>query len=103
MREWQKLKPAEKMWGKWKKKLFLAYAAKELSNKARHAVGQPFGGQYIAQALTQQVQPQVTNQMVDTLFGYLDKITVAATTTGRGTDMADLDARMAILVDTNTE
>ena len=41
--------------------------------------------------------------MVDTLFGYLDKITVAATTTGRGTDMADLDDSMAILVDTNTE
>ena len=40
--------------------------------------------------------------MVDTLAGYLGNIAAAATTTGRGTKMADLDARMAILVDTNT-
>ena len=40
--------------------------------------------------------------MVDTLAGYLGNIAAAATTTGRGIKMADLDARMAILVDTNT-
>ena len=39
--------------------------------------------------------------MVDTLTGYLDKIAAAATTTGRSSNMADLAASMAILVDTN--
>ena len=63
-------------------------------------MGHRFGGQAIAQALPQQVQLQVTNQMVDMLAGYFDKIAAAATTTGQGTDMADL-ASMAILVDTN--
>ena len=73
-----------------------------MSDKARDAVGQPFGGQSISQALPQQVQPQATNQMVDTLSGYLDNIAAEATTTGRGTEIADLAASMAVLVDTNT-
>ena len=101
MREWQKLTPADQTWDKLKTKFLLAYAAKDLRDKARDAVGGLFGGQDIAQALPQQVQPQVTNQMVDTLAGYLDKIAAAATTTGRGTNLADLSASMAILVGTN--
>ena len=64
-------------------------------------MGHRFGGQAIAQALPQQVQLQVTNQMVDTLAGYLDNISAAATTAGRGAYMDDLAASMAILVDTN--
>ena len=103
MREWKKLTPADQTWDKWKTKFLLAYAAKDLSNKAKGAVGQPFGGQAIAQALPQQVQPQVTNQMVDTLVGYLDNIAAAATTTGSGTELSDLAASMAILLDTNTD
>ena len=47
MREWQNLTPADQTWDKWKTKLLLDYVAKELSNKARDAVGQPFGGQAI--------------------------------------------------------
>ena len=82
MREWQKLTPAEQTWEKWKTKFLLAYAAKEMSDKARDAVGQPFGGQAVAHALPQRVQPQVTNHMVDTLAGYLDNIAEASTTTG---------------------
>ena len=53
MREWKKIPPAKNMWAKWKTKFLLAYAAKELSDKARDAVGQPFSGQSIAQALSQ--------------------------------------------------
>ena len=48
MREWQKLTPADQTWDKWKTKFLLAYTAKELSDKARDAVGQPLGGQAIA-------------------------------------------------------
>ena len=103
MREWQKLTPAEQTWDKWKTKLLLAYAAKELIYKARDAVGQPFGGQTITHALLQQVQPQVTNQMVNTLAGYLDNIVAAATTPGISKELDDLAASMVILVDTNTE
>ena len=102
MKEWQKLTPAEQKWENWKTKFLLAYSSKELSYKARDAVGQPFGGQAIEQALSQQVQPQVTNQMLDTLAGYLNNLAAAATTTGRRTDLSDLAASMAILVDTNT-
>ena len=61
MREWKKLTPDEQTWGKWKNKFLLFYAAKDLIYKARGGMGQPFGGQDIAQALPQQVQPQVTN------------------------------------------
>ena len=101
MRKWQKLTPAEHMWDKCNTECLLAYADKELIDKARDAVGQPFGGQSIVQALTQQVQPQVTNQMVETLDGYLNNISAAATTTGRGKELDDFAASMAILVDTN--
>ena len=101
MRGWQNLTPANQMWDKWKTKFLLAHAAKELRNKSRDAVGQSFGDQSIAQALLQQVQPLVTNQMVDTLAGYLDNISAAATTTGCGTELADLATIMDILVDTN--
>ena len=66
-------------------------------------MGQPFGGQAIAQALPQQVRLQVTNQMVDMLAGYLDNIAAAATITGCGTELADLASSMAILVDTNAD
>ena len=79
----------------------LAYAAKYLSDKARDEVGHPFGGQAIAQALPQQVEPQVINHVVDTLDGYLDNIVAAATTPGQGTEMADISSSMDILVDTN--
>ena len=51
MREWQKLTPANQTWDKLKTKFLLAYAAKELSDKARDAVGKPFGGQAVSQAL----------------------------------------------------
>ena len=44
MRVWKKLMPADQKWGKWKTKFLLSYAAKELSDKAREAVGRPFGG-----------------------------------------------------------
>ena len=101
MRECQKLIPANQTWDKWKIKFLFSFTAKELSDKARDAVGQPFSGQAIEQALPHQLQPQVTNQMVDTLVGYLDNITSAATKTGRGTKLVDLAASMAILVDTN--
>ena len=100
-RECQKLTPAYQTWDKRKTKFLLSYAAKDLSDTARDAVGQPFGGQAIAHALPQQVQPQVTNQMVNTLAGYLDNITSTDTTIGRGTKLAHLDASMDILVDTN--
>ena len=79
----------------------LAYVAKELRDKAKDAVGQPFGGQDITQALPQQFQSQVTNQMVEMIAGYLENIAAAATTTRRGTELADLATSMAILVDTN--
>ena len=58
-----------------------AYAARELSDKAHEDVGQPFGGK-----ATEQTTPPgrkgdvpITNQMVETLAGYLDNITNAAT------------------------
>ena len=101
MRERQNLTPTNQTWDKWKTKFLLAYSAKELSDKERDVVGQPFGGQAIAQALPQHIQPQVTNQMVDTLAGYFDIIAAAATTTGHGTDLAYIAASMAILLDTN--
>ena len=101
MREWQKLTPADQTWGNWKTKFLLVYSSKELSDKAMGAVRKPFGGQAIAQALPQQVQPQVTNQMFNMLSGYLDNTTAAANTTGRVTELADLATSMSILVDTN--
>ena len=101
MREWQNLTPVKQMWDKCKTKLLLSYAAKVLSDKARDAVGKPFGGHAIVQALAHQVQAQVTNQMVDTLAVYLNNISAAATTTRSGTKLADHAASMSILVDTN--
>ncbi len=49
------------------------------------------------------LQPEgaVTNEMVDNLAGYLDNIAAAATTAGKGTELADLAASLAILVATN--
>ena len=64
-------------------------------------MGQTFSVKDIAHKLPQQVQPQVTNQMVDTLDGYLDNIAAAATTTGRVTELDNLITSMAILVNTN--
>ena len=103
MREWQNITPTDQTWDKWKINFLLAYTSNELRNKARDSVGQPFGGQAIAQSLTQQVQPKVTNQMVYTLAGYLNNIVATATTTGRGTKLADLSASMYTLVDTNAD
>ena len=80
-----------------------AYAAKELSDKARGAEGRPFGGK-----ATEQPPPPgrkgempITNQMVDTLAGYLDNIAAAAMNVGGGKELEDLAASMLILVDTN--
>ena len=39
MREWQKLTPVKQTWDKWKTKFLIAYSAKDLSDKAREAVG----------------------------------------------------------------
>ena len=83
---------------------FVAYAAKNLSDKMHEAVGQPFGGK----ATKQPPQPclkgdvPITNQIVDTLAGYLDNIVTAATNMGGGKELEDLADSMAILVDTNS-
>ena len=69
---------------------------------ARETVDQLFGGEATELPPTHNnIHMPVTNQMVDTLAGYLDNIAAAATNAGGGKELAELAASVAILVDTN--
>ena len=104
MREWQKLTPVKQTWAEWKVKFLATYAAKELSDKVREAVGQLFGGKSTKQPPTpgHKGDVPITNHMFDTLAGYLNNIAAATTNVGGGKELEDFVASMVILVGTNT-
>ena len=101
-REWEKLPAHEQTWTAWKKKFRAAYAAKQRGEKTRDAGEQPFGGA-AASTPMRDIPLAGSNQMMDSLAGYLDNIAAAATNTATATGgpLADLAASMVIVVDTN--
>ena len=103
MREWQNITLTKQTWEEWRVKFLAAHAAKDIRGKTCEDVGQMFGGEDTKQPPPPSWKRDVpiTNNMVDTLEGYLDNIAAEAMNVGGGKELADLAASMAILVDTN--
>ena len=107
-REWSRLPEDEQTWEEWKTTFRVAYLDKQRSKAAREGEGKPFGGsaQFGAASVAQDKKkkegtPKISNQMLDSLEGYLDNIAAAATqTTANGGPLAELSAILAVSVDT---
>ena len=111
--EWEKLPEDQQIWATWKTAFREAYVAKRSAEAAREGDEKSFGGSAIFGAapanepLRRQAQKKkaelspITNQMMDSLEGYLDNISAASTKTSanRG-PLAELAASLAISVDT---
>ena len=107
-REWSKLPEDNQTWAEWKTTFRAAYVVKRRSKAAREGEGKPFGGSalFVAEQVReernkQEGAPQMSNQMLDLLEGYLDNIAAAATqTAANGGPLAELVAILAVSVDT---
>ena len=113
--EWSKLPEGEQNWSEWKTTFRDAYIAKRRAEAAREGEEKTFGGSALFGAAPEKLNkqlrrqyhkktvgnPQLTNQMLDLLEGYLDNISAAATkTASNGGSLAEFAASMAISVDT---
>ena len=103
--EWSKLPEDEQTWSEWKTTFRAAYVAKRRAEAAREGEEKPFGGSALFGAAPEKTQenkntegnPQLTNQIVDSLEGYSEKIAAAATqTAANGCPLAELAAILAI-------
>ena len=107
-REWSKLPEDEQTWSEWKTTFRAAYVAKRQFEVAQEVERKPFGGSALfgAEPVAQEKNkqegaPQMSNQMLDSLEGYLDKIMEAATqTAANGAPLSELAASLAVSVDT---
>ena len=92
-REWLKLPEDKQNWAEWKKTFRAAYVAKQQYEAAREGEEKPFGGSTLFGAApfaqdkkNKEETPQLSNQMLDSLEGYFDKIAAAATQTAANGD-----------------
>ena len=108
-REWSKLPDDKQTWSEWKTTFRAAYVAKLRSEAAREGEEKLFGRSALFGAAPEKRQdhkntegtPQLTNQMLELLEGYLDNIAAAATqTAANGGPLAELAASLAISVNT---
>ena len=103
-----KLPEADQTWEDWKTTFRAAYVAKRRSEAVREGEQKPFGGspQFGPAPVKEKTAPEsnpptMSHQMLDSLEGYLNNIAAAATqTAATGTPLAELAARLAVLVDT---
>ena len=115
-REWSKIPEYQQTWVTWKTTFWEAYVAERRAKAAQEREAKPFGGSAIFCAApekkaNEQLQRQehqktagpapITNQMMDSLEGYLDNISAVATQTAanRG-PLAELAASLVISMDT---
>ena len=77
-REWEKLPAQEQTWTECNKKFRAAYDENQRGEKSRDAVDQTFGGAVEAITMEESL-PAGSNEMMDSLAGYLDNIVAAAT------------------------
>ena len=110
-REWSKLPEDEQTWSEWKTTFRAAYMAKQRSEATREGKEKPFGGSDLfgvapdkrKEKKKTEGTPQLTNQMMDSLEGYLDNIAAAATQTATsGGLLAELAASLAVSLDNVT-
>ena len=95
-------------WTEQKTTFRAAYVAKRQLESAREGEEKPLGGSALfgAAPVAQEKKntegtPQMSNQMLDSLKGYLDNIAAAATqTAANGGPLAEFAASMAVSVDT---
>ena len=114
-REWSKLPEDKQTWSEWKTTFWAAYVAKRRVEAAWEGEEKPFGGSALFGAAPEKPNrklrrqdrnktegtPQLKNQMLDSLEGYLDNIAAAATqTTSNGGPLTELAASLATSVDT---
>ena len=100
---------ADQTWETWKTTFRAAYVAKRRSEAAGEGEQKPFGGSaQFGVALVrnepeekQSNTPTKPHQILDSLEGYLDNITAAAThKAATGTPLTELAASLAVSVDT---
>ena len=92
----------------WKTTFRAAYVAKRRSEAAQEGEDKPFRGSALFGAAPggeekhkQEVAPQMSNQMLDSLEGYLDNIAAAATQTeANGGPLAELAASLVVSFET---
>ena len=107
-REWSKLPEDKQTWEDWKTTFLAADVTKRRSEAAREGEKKTFGGSALFGVVPvgnkqpeQQEVPKMSYQMLDSLEGYLDNITAAATqTSATGGPLAELAASLAVSVDT---
>ena len=114
-RDWSKLPEDEQTWLEWKTTFREAYVAKRRVEAAWEGEEKTFGGSAIfgvaPEKSNEQLRrqehkktvgtPPLTNQIMDSLEGYLDNIAAAATqTAANGGPLAELAASLAISGDT---
>ena len=107
-REWSKIPEDEQTWAEWKTTFRAACVAKRGAEAAREGEEKPFGGSALfgAAPVSQENKktegtPQMSNQMLDLLEGYLDNIAAAANQmTANGGPLAELAANLAVSLDT---
>ena len=108
-REWSKLPEADQNWEDWKTTFRAAYVAKRRSEAVREGEQKPFGGssQFGVAPVGNEPEQKESNtttmsqQIMDSLEGYLDNIAAVATqTAATGTPLAELAASLAVSVDT---
>ena len=85
-REWSKIPEDEQTWAEWKTIFRVAYVAKRRAEATREGEEKPFGGSALfgAAPVSQEKKnmegtPQLLNQILDLLEGYLDNFVATAT------------------------
>ena len=117
-REWSKLLENQQTWMAWKTTFQEAYVAKRRAEAALEGEEKPFGGSAIFGAAAEKTPNKqlrrrgnqktagtapLTNQMMDSLEGYLENISAAAIkTVSNGGPLVDLAASLEISVETVT-
>ena len=108
-REWLKLLEDKQTWSEWKTTFRAAYVAKRRAEHAREGEEKMIGGSALFGAAPEKIRdhkntegdPQLTNQMLDSLEGYVDNIATAVTqTAANGVLLEELAASLEISVDT---
>ena len=105
-REWLNLTDYQQTWRAWKTAFKEAYVAKRRSEAARDVEDKPFCGYSVNNAhkqlhqrghTTSDLTASLKNQLLDSIKGYLDNISVAATqAVAKGYLLAELSASVAI-------
>ena len=105
-REWLKLPDVQQKWTAWKTTFREAYVAKRRAKAVREGEDKPFGGSAVNYTHKQMrrrgytdsaVPDPLTNQMLNSIEGYLDNIAMATTkAVAKGGSLVEFSASLAI-------